>query len=162
MGSVARSESIDVDRATGRIASEAGITHLGHSHSQQGAGVVTTFWRIDALHDERNECYISPFVHLIDANGQTIKSGAARTVGVSLVGGGRLHQYGDVLKMRQMQTSWDLAYLIRSPAGRLIYKRPMVPFRGMKLNSKDNSFESAALPRKQLISTLLQGSGHAL
>lgn len=37
---------------------------------------VQTYWRVDVLHDERVEWFVSPFVHLIDADGQTIANQA--------------------------------------------------------------------------------------
>jgi 4-amino-4-deoxy-L-arabinose transferase-like glycosyltransferase len=54
--------------------SEAGFTFLGFSKtvSDENRLVVQTYWRVDTLHDARNEWFVSPFVHLLNAEGQTV------------------------------------------------------------------------------------------
>ncbi len=60
---------------------EAGVSLAGYSYSQNdGAVLVTTFWRIDVLHDARNEWFVTPFVHFIDSNGQTVANQAPHPV----------------------------------------------------------------------------------
>ncbi len=63
------------------IESDAGISLIGYSHSQNDEQLtLSTFWRIDVLHDARNEWFVSPFVHGIDGNGQTIINQAPHPV----------------------------------------------------------------------------------
>lgn len=59
------------------IKSEAGFTLLGYSTNKiEDTFSIHTYWRVDALHDERVEWFVSPFVHLIGADGQTLANQA--------------------------------------------------------------------------------------
>ena len=60
------------------LSSEAGLIFLGYSQENTGENQITlkSYWQVDVLHDARNEWFVSPFVHLIDANGQTVANEA--------------------------------------------------------------------------------------
>ncbi len=70
----------DFESATGPIENrveyqtESGLTFLGHSSTLNADGTlqVQSFWRVDVLHDARNNWFVSPFIHLIGTDGQTV------------------------------------------------------------------------------------------
>ncbi|MEM8859304.1 MAG: hypothetical protein AAGD96_13335, partial [Chloroflexota bacterium] len=59
------------------VATETGFTFLSWSAEQNDDHLqIKTYWRVDVLHDERVEWFVSPFVHLIDSKGQTVANQA--------------------------------------------------------------------------------------
>lgn len=67
-------EPLEAPQNAVEVESEAGLTFLGHSAADFGADelLVTTYWRVDVLHAARSEWFVSPFVHVIDGEGQTV------------------------------------------------------------------------------------------
>ncbi|MFK7804030.1 MAG: hypothetical protein AB8G95_20515, partial [Anaerolineae bacterium] len=56
------------------LETDAGFGLLGYSINQldEDSYQIKTYWRVDTLHDARNEWFVSPFVHLINDQGVTV------------------------------------------------------------------------------------------